>query len=105
MRNLRQVCGQAAEREAFWMRPPVERLLGQAFQDDPRHRRFVIELRKDGFTYVHAGPIVLYDPPFLKSTFGAALVSAGASKYGYSLNPKMPAVMFEGNFRRVVLYS
>src|SRR5687767_448272 len=40
-----------------------------------------------------------------KFTLGACWASFGASKYGYSPNPKILAVMFEGKRRRVVLYS
>lgn len=39
----------------------------------------------------------------LKSTLGTCLADSGAWNSGYSLKPKMPAVMFDGNDRRWVL--
>src|SRR5262245_62885413 len=40
-----------------------------------------------------------------KLTFGTRSASGGALKSGCSLKPKIPAVTFDGNWRRDVLYA
>src|SRR5687767_14533311 len=93
------------------MRLPVESILRHPFQHLSRARHFVVELRNQRIDDGHstgslseaADPVCYPCRP--KSTRGTRSASGGALNTGYSRNPKMPAVMFEGNCRRSVLYS
>jgi len=61
---------------------------------------------EDGVEGVEAQKLYLFDSKkIIAPTFGTVRASGGASKNGYSLNPKRLAVTFAGNCRRWVLYA
>ena len=102
-RKGRHVRRQRAERERLRVRLPVELVFGHALEQLPRGRHLVIELGQQRIDERHG--LVSYDGWRSKSTFGTRSASGGALNTGYSLKPKMLAVMFDGNWRRAVLYS
>src|SRR5690606_1981744 len=90
--------GEPRERKRSRVRPPRHRLVRQPIQQGSSQVQVAIDPPGQLRARVHG-------QRGEKSTVGTVWADSGASKYGYSSNPNMRAVMFDGNRRRSELYS